>query len=304
MVRFFNQKEEVIKIELTPYGKQQFSKGTFSPAFYAFYDGSILYDGNYGNLTETQNQIATRISTETPRSRPVTKFKTGAGSMVSIGSLNTQAEYSQNEKWNSKFHRPLGSSDPNSIYAPAWKINLLSDSDVGLHTGIEYNLDNLIPQMSATLLIDYDTQSFEDTEEILYNLASSQKLLLNVEELNTVFKGNGNFDIQVLISGSDGVITPMSFIKSGAASADELISQADPVVLSSILNGTEEEITAGFPILGTDYSEFYLDISTDQEISDFDMVSNSSMYKRQVARDPQALCDEDLADISDGDQDY
>jgi hypothetical protein len=224
--------------------------------------------------------------------------------VVSIGSLNTEAEYSQNEKWNSKFHRPLGSSDPNSIYAPAWKINLLSDSDVGLHTGIEYNLDNLIPQMSATLLIDYDTESFEDTEEILYNLASSQKLLLDVEELNTVFKGNGNFDIQVLISGSDGVITPMSFIKPGAASADELISQIDPVVLSSILNGTEEEIIAGFPILDTDYSEFYLDISTDQEISDFEMVSNSSMYKRQIIRDPQALCDEDLADISDGNQDY
>ena len=30
MVRFFNQKEEVINIELTPYGKEQFSKGVFS----------------------------------------------------------------------------------------------------------------------------------------------------------------------------------------------------------------------------------------------------------------------------------
>ena len=66
MVRFFNQKEEVIKIEITPFGKEQFSKGIFSPAFYAFYDGSVIYDGEYANITETQNQITNRITNETP----------------------------------------------------------------------------------------------------------------------------------------------------------------------------------------------------------------------------------------------
>ena len=224
MVRFFNQKEEVIKIELTPYGRQQFAEGKFSPAFYAFYDGSILYDGVYGKLTETQNHIATRISTQTPRSRPQTIFKTGDRSVVSVGSLNVQNEYSQNNVWNSRFHRPLGSSDPNSIYAPAWKIDLLLESDIGLHTGVEYNLDNLIPQMSATLLIDYDKETYEETQGFSFDLVSSQKLLLDVEELNTVFKSNGNFDIQVMMSGSDGVITPLSFV-----------TQAD-IVISWIAN--------------------------------------------------------------------
>ena len=62
MVRFFNQKEEVISLELTPYGKKKFSDGEFMPAFYAFYDSDILYDGVYGNLYEEQNNIVTRIS--------------------------------------------------------------------------------------------------------------------------------------------------------------------------------------------------------------------------------------------------
>jgi len=301
MVRFFNQKEEVIKIELTPYGRQRFSEGTFSPAYYAFYDSSVLYDGNHGNLSETQNAIVTRISTETPRTRPMTKYRSEAGSIVSLASTNTSAEYTQDEIWNSKYQRPLGNSDPNSIYAPAWKLNLLSDSDIGLHEGVKYNLDNLIPQMSATLLIDYDAETIPETSEILYSLVDSQKLVINVEELNTVFKSNGNFDIEVMLSASDGVLTPLSFVDPNSLSAGDLISQIDPGTLSNAINGTEEEIIQGFPLLDTSYSEFYLDISVDAEISDFEMESNSSLYKRKIDRDPSVLCDDDVIDAGGGD---
>jgi len=301
MVRFFNQKEEVIKIELTPYGRQRFSDGTFSPAYYAFYDSSILYDGDHGNLTETQNQIVTRISTQTPRTRPMTHYKSEGGSIVSLGSTNTSAEYIQDEVWNSKYQRPLGSSDPNSIYAPAWKVNLLSDSDIGLNDGVEYNLDNLIPQMSATLLIDYEAEVIPETNEELFQLISSQKLLLDTEEINTVFKSNGNFDIEVMISGSDGVLTPMSFINRSSVSAGDLTSQIDPSTLSSIINGTEEQVIEGFPILDNSYSEFYLDISADAEISDFEIISNSSLYKRKIDRDPRELCDDEVLSQDSGD---
>jgi hypothetical protein len=301
MVRFFNQKEEVIKIELTPYGRQRFSEGTFNPAYYAFYDSSILYDGDHGNLTETQNEIVTRISTQTPRIRPMTRYKSEGGSIVSLGSTNTSAEYIQDEVWNSKYQRPLGSSDPNSNYAPAWKINLLSDSDIGLHDGVEHNLDNLIPQMSATLLIDYNAETIPETNEELFQLVSSQKLLLDIEEINTVFKNNGNFDIEVMISGSDGVLTPMSFIGHSSLSAGDLISQIGPDNLSNMMNGTEEEVVQGFPILDHSYSEFYLDISADAEISDFEMVSNSSMYKTKIDKDPRELCDDGMSETGSGD---
>ena len=57
MVKFFDQKEEVISIELTPYGKEKFASGSFSPKHYAFYDEAILYDGTYANIAESQNQI-------------------------------------------------------------------------------------------------------------------------------------------------------------------------------------------------------------------------------------------------------
>ena len=50
MVKFFDQKEEVIQIELTPYGREQYSSGKFSPKYYTFHDTGILYDGTLGSL--------------------------------------------------------------------------------------------------------------------------------------------------------------------------------------------------------------------------------------------------------------
>ena len=120
MVRFFNQKEEVINIELTPYGRQQFASGTLSPAFYSFYDTSILYDGKYGNIVETQNQITNRITNETPRMKPVTRFTSTPGSVFSLSTARNAEDFSQGNDWNAPFYRMLGTSDPNSIYNPSW----------------------------------------------------------------------------------------------------------------------------------------------------------------------------------------
>lgn len=70
-MQFFNQKEEVIDIQLTQFGKRLLSQGRFKPTYYAFYDNDILYDLNYANASgsykETQNQTEKRILKETPR---------------------------------------------------------------------------------------------------------------------------------------------------------------------------------------------------------------------------------------------
>jgi len=58
---FINKKEEVIKIELTQFGKRLLSKGNFKPEYYQFFDDDIIYDGNYGPGDEHQNNIQTRI---------------------------------------------------------------------------------------------------------------------------------------------------------------------------------------------------------------------------------------------------
>tara|TARA_R100001510_G_C7649962_1_gene207452 strand:- start:724 stop:1641 length:918 start_codon:yes stop_codon:yes gene_type:complete len=293
MVSFFDQKEEVLTVELTPYGKQQFAEGLFAPAYYAFYDSSIIYDSDYIKLTETQNRTTTRITTETPKLKPNVRFNSTPGSVYSLLTSNDSSGFAQDKPYNANYARTLGSSDPNSSNLPSWKIQTLNLSDVGFNEGVRYNLDNTIPQMSATLFIDYET--LEGTgvegEPAIYTLLGSDSLFLNVEELNTLFKNNGNFDIEVYKSGSEGTMTPLGFINREASQGQSLQSQTDPFVLANNIRGNNNNIVRGFPILDDKYVEFYLNLSVDTEISFITSPTNSTLYKRSIDRTPEDPCD-------------
>jgi hypothetical protein len=43
---FFNNKTDVMNIDLTPYGRYLLSIGKLKPKFYDFVDDDILYDGS------------------------------------------------------------------------------------------------------------------------------------------------------------------------------------------------------------------------------------------------------------------
>tara|TARA_B100000427_G_C15494284_1_gene589096 strand:- start:694 stop:1536 length:843 start_codon:yes stop_codon:yes gene_type:complete len=64
---FFNQKEEVLDIKLTQFGKNCLARGVFKPVFYRFFDDDILYNLEKGGRTEHQNDTEKRILEETPR---------------------------------------------------------------------------------------------------------------------------------------------------------------------------------------------------------------------------------------------
>ena len=285
MVRFFNQKEEVISLELTPYGKKKFSDGEFMPAFYSFYDSDILYDGTYGSLYEEQNNIVTRISTNTPRLKPTARFTGSMAAVFSYASANARDEFVQDNVANSSFFRTLGQASPWVQKAPAWNVSVNSLSDTGFNKGVVYNSSNVIPMMSATLEIRYDTFPMQNGQTS-YSLASNQKIVLDVRELNTIFKGNGNFDIQVMLSGSDGEFRTLEFIDSQTKQGSQLLEQRDPYALSRRLSGTEQEISNSFPVLTDNLVEFYLDISVDDEIEEIETALNSTLYNEQINRTP------------------
>ena len=291
MVRFFNQKEEVLEIQLTSYGREMFAKGKLAPEFYAFYDSSIIYDGEYADITETQNQVTNRISNETPRLKPIARFNSSPGSVYSLSTARNEDDFSQGNDWNTAFYRTLGNSDPNSSYAPSWSVRVLNISDSGFNDGILYKNSNTIPQVSASLYIDYETITEPDQESTIYTLVKSEKLVLDVEELNTIFNSNSNFDIEVLSSGSDGVLNSLGFINNQANNSYILTEQLDPFSLAETINGTEEEINNNFPILDESYVEFFLDISVDDEIVGIPVRTNSSLYKQDIERNAVDICD-------------
>ena len=66
---FFNSKQEVIEIELTPYGKYKLSRGEFTPDSYAFFDDNVLYNTELSagdSRIEAQNNSESRIQERTP----------------------------------------------------------------------------------------------------------------------------------------------------------------------------------------------------------------------------------------------
>jgi hypothetical protein len=290
MVRFFNQKEEVISIELTPYGRDQFANGRFSPKYYAFYDSSILYDGVYGGLTESQNSIVTRISNNTPRIRPITRFTGSSAQVISLFPGANKDEYAQLHAWNIPFQRVLGTSSPWIQYIPSWDIRVSDVGTVGLNEGVSHSSTGSIPTLSASLEIHYESFAIADSEQKTYSLVSSDKIILDVQEINTIFKNNGNFDIEVYTSGSDGEIKSLGFVNPNSDSSLVLQRQSDPYVLALSVAGTQEETRNSFPVLNNKYVEFYLDVTADSEIAGISLPTDSTMYRYDVDRDPLDLC--------------
>ena len=230
---FLNRKEEVMDIELTQYGKYLLSKGQLKPVFYAFYDDDIIYDTQYAGHAEIQNDSETRIK-ETPRT--MTQYLFG-GAETEIFSANQehrnelvpslQPDLDDVKKVQSTPDKlrspqlPLGTSEQNSQYIPAWSVHFLNgelltstsvlSSSAETPKGQEVPIQP-IPQLTTE--IDYKkwiyTEAFPQDSLDKYSstdfisdkfpdgsvlVVEKDHLLISIEEENGIFE-NENFDIE------------------------------------------------------------------------------------------------------------
>tara|TARA_R100001480_G_scaffold149631_1_gene149656 strand:- start:511 stop:1452 length:942 start_codon:yes stop_codon:yes gene_type:complete len=296
MVKFLNQKEQVLEVELTTYGKQKYSEGKFKPQFYAFFDDGIIYDGQYGGITENQNKIVDRIKNRTPRFGLSAKHQTSESRGPEEG-FEVFNPFDQATDANSTYYRFLGSNSPWSDNAPAWSISVLQGSDSRLEGPVKYFLQGAVPRVSASLEIEYQDVA-EPQEGNLWRLVKNQKLLLDVQELNTIFKANGNYDIEVFkISRrqkTDGTTEEMlqrlKFINENSLNNSILQSQRNRYNLLSTLAGTNRDIEFNFPVLTNEYVEFYFDLAVDLEIQADAIVPSSTFYKQRTTTVSGDIC--------------
>ena len=97
-----NQKEEVLKVELTKHGRKILGMGVFKPKYFSFHDDSIIYDNMYSGVqTEDTNLIQGRLLDES----------------LTFSYFNLLSDDIQNE---------IGKSDHVNKYSPAWDIKLLN----------------------------------------------------------------------------------------------------------------------------------------------------------------------------------
>lgn len=290
-MEFFDQKEEVIDIQLTQFGKHLLSKGRFKPEFYAFFDDDVLYDQRYaGNNKEPQNYSEPRIQENTPRLKTQYVYHGLETEVLKNNDLVvTNQEILGSDALQPKMEKqyvlsaPLGNSDPNSEHAPAWLIKFLAGGLASAKTHITGSAPTTkIPQLETT--IEYEVgfsefvkyafenknKSTEDATmedespdipglegEIAFSI-EGESLVLEINEKNTIFS-NDNFDLEVYKiveyqNQENNIVThevPLLFKDKAPNLADYTIP--------------EEELNKQFEV-NPNYVEYFFNIYVDNEI--------------------------------------
>lgn len=193
---FFDSKEEVLSVELTPYGKHLLSKGLFKPAFYTFHDDNVLYDIEYtGHDEELQTSSSQRIMDQTP-------YLNLSGRTTSVDKTITHVEPTNYKSDSAAMANLLGNSSFTSNYKPAWDIKIMNGEAERYETQFTgSNITLNIPQIFLKN-INYETKALEDDSgDIVFQDNTSIKiennyLLLDISEMNVDFKDD-RFEIEL-----------------------------------------------------------------------------------------------------------
>ena len=173
-MKFFDQKEDVIDLKMTQYGKHLLSKGKFVPKYYAFFDDDIIYDIKWvtGSLSERQSDIEDRIQDETPRPRVQNCHHGVETEIKKINELVRQKKAKLGDEMlqpmASKHHTlslPLGNSSLHTDKLPAWQAHFLKgrlSNSVDYTTGSSPNIK--IPQLDCA--ISYKVRAYAEDEEV------------------------------------------------------------------------------------------------------------------------------------------
>jgi len=300
-MKFFNKQEQVIDVQLTPYGKYLLSNGKFKPVYYAFYDDGILYDSNYAYGPQDQKDIQKRIKTDTPQLEGQYNFR-GVESQVRKANKLIRSEY----EWEKRYFEDLdlrppetitdkqyalqsmiGTSDLNSTYAPSWNVNLLigsisSSAQTTSWTKEETGSAIHVPQITVENVL-YQTaikkevagEIIEDKDSDVYGneyidvFADKEGILLDFGEENIEFEKEG-YEIEVYEIEEEKVC-------NGKGGTREVMTplyfvKYPPKIKDGILLDKEsylDEIdVAGMGDFDLDsrYVEYFLEIDIDNEI--------------------------------------
>ncbi len=291
----FDSKKEVLKIELTSYGKFLLSKGKFKPVYYAFFDDEVLYDSKFSDLEETQNEIRTRILDETPANKPQASYigaENRATKLIDVitndvDKLKHQELQFTSEK-NYALSSPLGKSSHNSSYYPAWNINVVEgevESAVSFIDNTDSSEGTLqpifrIPQVNLTqsyynVVITKDkpienpdyspaAEPYENSFDgrIYYHYVKENNIMFDIGELN-VEDLKKNFDIEVYVEEEKTMPGTNVSVKDWR----QLLFKKDIVyVKDDILLDQPENLETNSLNIDTKFVEHYLYLLVDEEI--------------------------------------
>ena len=306
-MEFFNKKEEVLDLQLTQYGKYLLSIGKLNPAYYTLHDDNVIYDSEFSQGAELQNEARVRIQTDTPTLKAQYNF-------VSLDSMQSKDPNFQDDKERTGvMSRPLATSNLGSDKIPSWNINalggvFLTGSTTSVITSSASSIVQEIPQIGAEVTYYATPVMFEElTEDVIEDIEMG--LLDGVEQ--SVLEGDGiTFGTEVLSDGSSFLIdgddlilqivednAPMgndnfevevfevktTFTDGGRTSSTELIPmnfKKEPILIVNdiLVEAVEEDDVE----IDSTFVEYYFDLELDGEISSDIMCSKLENADKDV----------------------
>ena len=291
---FFNKKEDVLKIELTPYGRSLLSNGKLMPKYYAFFDDDIIYDLQYGGDTEEQANIKERILGDTLSLRPqrdlispelqLSSFERGEDSSrpYSKIAMNYLTE-------------PLGTSDGTFEEAPSWNVSfLLGEINTAVSTiQTDTSHTKRIPQIDTTLEYTMEIRNQRNDSPV-----RGQEVSPNVP-VSEVFP-DGTYinliDEQILCK----ILEEKGFLQKDGLEMEVFLyeeNEETPKKLKfaprerTVIDGMLMEDSVAAVNLTPDYVEYWLNIEVDSEIPDSEICKGVQKLKAEdILVDIDVVC--------------
>ena len=290
-MEFFNKKEEVLDLQLTQYGKYLLSVGKLNPAYYTLHDDNVIYDSEFSQGAELQNEARVRIQSDTPSMKTQYNF-------VSLDTMQSKPEDFQDDKERTGvMTRPLATSNLGSDKIPSWNINtlggiFLTGSTTSVISSSASAIVQEIPQIGAEVIYrisptmldsEFTVDEIEDVNsgfadgipqdilqgaDIFYGielladgssfLIDGDDLILQIVEDNAPM-GNDNFEVEIFQVETETVdeITTEKLVP--------MVFKKEPILIVNdiLVDAVEEDDVE----IDSTFVEYYFDLELDGEIS-------------------------------------
>lgn len=281
---FFDKKQDVLKIELTPYGRSLLSNGKLMPKYYAFFDDDIVYDISAIGGEETQDQIKNRILSETPRLRPqrdvvspenlISNFEHGESSSRPFSQV--QLNY---------LTEPLGTSDGTERNASSWHLTTILGEIDNVNSTYETSGSYLrqIPQVDMTIEYTMQVRNVRDDSPVRGQTISpsvpasdifddgTYLEIMDEQIITRIIEENGftlkeGLEIEAFIYEDEEKILPLKMTPRTKAIVNDILIDVDEDSLVEV---------------DKTYLEYWMSIFYDEDIPDSDLCKGISKLKKE-----------------------
>lgn len=280
---FFDKKQDVLKIELTPYGRSLLSNGKLMPKYYAFFDDDIVYDISTIGATEDQDAIKNRILSETPRLRPQRDLRSPEN-LISNFEQGESSSRPFSEVQLNYLTEPLGTSDGTERNASSWHLTtILGEIDSSESTyDVSGSYLRQIPQVNMTLEYKMQVRNARDDSPVRGQAISSVAPASEIFEDGTYIEVLDDQIIARIIEENGFTFKEGLEIEAYMFEDEETLKPLKMMPkMKSIVNDMLVDVDDEFVPTDENYLEHYITIYYDEAIPDSDLCKGISKLKKE-----------------------